>query len=105
MHPHLAARRLDVLHTQLENQRSVLLSWLDTLERQLHQFRQTLGSEEYLRILSLIDRMRDETAALGAGDQISVLALQKLGEQLCHTTQVREKTNSPQEESAALSKS
>ena len=43
MHPQLAARRLDVLHTQLESQKSVLLSCLDTLDGQLHQLRQTLG--------------------------------------------------------------
>lgn len=103
MHPQLAARRLDVLHSQLESQRSDLFSWLDTLERQLHQFHQTLDGVEYLRILSLIDRMRDEAAALGAGGQISVLALQKLGEQLCHTTLALEKPSPPQEESTALS--
>jgi hypothetical protein len=100
MHPQLAARRLDVLHSRLESQRSDLFNYLDTLERQLHQFRQTLGSVEYLRILSLIDRMRDETAALGAGDQISVLALQELGEQLCRITQVLAET-SPTERSAS----
>ena len=103
MHPQLAARRLDVLYTQLENQKSVLLNWLDTLDGQLHQARQTLDGVEYSRILPLINRMRDEASALGAGDQISVLALQKLGEQLCQIMLVLEKTNSPREESAALS--
>lgn len=103
MHPQFAARRLDVLHTQLESQRLDLLSCLDTLEGQLHQLRQTHGSEEYSRIASLINRMRDEAGALGAGRQISLLALQELGKQLCHITLSLEITNPKLEEKAALS--
>ncbi|GEO43727.1 hypothetical protein SAE02_78750 [Skermanella aerolata] len=103
MHPQLAARRLDVLHTQLESQRLDLLSCLNTLDGQLYQLRQTLGSEEYSRIMSLINRMRGEADALGAGSQISALALQELGKQLCRVTLALAKANPPQEESAAIS--
>ena len=103
MHPQLAARRLDVLYTQLESQKSVLLNWLDTLDGQLHQARQTLDGVEYSQILSLINRMRDEAGKLGASSQISVLALQELGEQLCRITLALAQTNPLREESAALS--
>ena len=103
MHPQLAARRLDVLYTQLENQKSVLLNWLDTLDGQLHQARQTLDGVEYSRILPLINRMRDEASALGAGSQISPQVLQELGEQLCRITLALAQTNPLREESAALS--
>ena len=88
MHPQLAARRLDVLHTQLESQRLDLLSCLNTLDGQLYQLRQTLGSEEYSRIMSLINRMRDEARLLGADSQTSLRILQELGGQLCSLTLV-----------------
>jgi hypothetical protein len=103
MHPLFAARRLDVLHSHLESQRSVLLSWLDIVDDQLHHLRQTIGSEDYSRILSVINRMRDEAAVLGAGGQISLQALQELCKQLCRITVALPNINPIQEENALLS--
>ena len=64
MHPQHATRRLDVLHTRLDEHRAALVDWLDTLDRHLYRLYLITGSDDCLIALSRIERVRGGTTAL-----------------------------------------
>ena len=74
----------EVLHAQLDSERSHLLSWCDTLTGHLFRLYLITGKDDFAKALPLIRRLREETAAVDGTSLDQVQALQELGQQLNH---------------------
>ena len=82
MHPTLAVRRLEVLQTRLEIQKTTLPGWLETLDTHLYRLYLMTGNDDFLLALPVINRLRGEAETLSAHDQTALEAIEEFGEQL-----------------------
>lgn len=84
MHPELAVRRPGVLNTKLEDHKTALQGWLDTLDSHLYRLYLITGRDDFAKALPLIRRLREETTAVDGTSLEQAQGLQELGEQLRH---------------------
>ncbi|GEO43748.1 hypothetical protein SAE02_78960 [Skermanella aerolata] len=78
MHPQLAARRLQVLHAELETQKTSLLVWLDQVEDLVNQLHQETGMEICLALKPMITLIRREVDQLDMRSPTSTTQLVEL---------------------------
>ena len=81
MHPELAVRRPGVLNTKLEDHKTALQGWLDTLDSHLYRLYLITGKDDFAKALPLIRRLREETTAVDGTSLEQAQGLQELGEQ------------------------
>lgn len=81
LHPQLATRRLDVLHTRLGEEKAALLGWLDSLSGHLYRLYLLTGNQACLAALPMIERLRTDAAAV---DAAAPAPLPELGELTDH---------------------
>ena len=72
----------EVLHAQLDSERSHLLSWCDTLTGHLFRLYLITGNTDFLATLSVVEHLRGEAETFGERDQTSLKILDELAEQL-----------------------